>query len=407
MLVIWYDDNREETPFLKVFSLTHVERSVLAAQAAGVERVLVVTGDDQCESVASVLRVNPGIQADFEVLSALPNQLNAPEISILFGNQVCTAQGMTALVQPLENDEGARAVHNSAGMSGAFRLTASIFDRLHITSDSTPGDIASFLETEDITISSSGDGNYLAEMDGNHALAEAEALLIRSLVKDADGVISRNINRKISLFISKRLARTSVVPNQVTVIVFLVGICSGLFAFFMNSYYGFLIGAFCYYLSAILDGCDGELARLKYLGSPLGVWLDTVVDDLVGFSYILGLYARLALDSEGPWWTWIGAVTMLMYLITILPRYWVMANTGSGDYQKLAAKRKTNENGGFTRLAEGVRNVIFRTDFLPFYAFVTAAAGYVVVFAIPFSIGSVASAVDSVVTAVNVKRYQR
>ena len=101
----------------------------------------------------------------------------------------------------------------------------------------------------------------------------AEDLLMGSLVKDADGIISRNINRKISCFISRRLAGTSIHPNQVTAIVGLIGFAAFPFAM-QGTWQGFALGGLCYYVSAILDGVDGELSRLKHLGSPLGAWLE-------------------------------------------------------------------------------------------------------------------------------------
>ncbi|MGO9288523.1 MAG: CDP-alcohol phosphatidyltransferase family protein, partial [Polyangia bacterium] len=38
-------------------------------------------------------------------------------------------------------------------------------------------------------------------------------------------------------------------------------------------------GFFLAHLQSILDGCDGELARVRFQQSALGEWLDTVVDD--------------------------------------------------------------------------------------------------------------------------------
>jgi phosphatidylglycerophosphate synthase len=38
-------------------------------------------------------------------------------------------------------------------------------------------------------------------------------------------------------------------------------------------------GFFLAHLQSILDGCDGELARVRFQQSALGEWMDTVVDD--------------------------------------------------------------------------------------------------------------------------------
>ena len=35
------------------------------------------------------------------------------------------------------------------------------------------------------------------------------------------------------------------------------------------------------HMQSILDGCDGELARVRFQQSKLGAWLDTFVDDVL------------------------------------------------------------------------------------------------------------------------------
>ena len=46
----------------------------------------------------------------------------------------------------------------------------------------------------------------------------------------------------------------------------------------MEGYFFLLLGALLAQLSSILDGCDGEIARLKLLKSKFGRWLDQVLD---------------------------------------------------------------------------------------------------------------------------------
>jgi len=252
---------------------------------------------------------------------------------------------------------------------------------------------------KDLGPGEAGSGRGFAVRVTDHsAAALAERSLIASLHKAADGVISRNLNRKISTAITRRLAPFRIRPNHVTVVVFLVGILSGPFAL-LGTYLGFAAGGFCYWFSAVLDGCDGELSRLKFMATPLGAWLDTVIDDLVGLSYITGMYVGLSSTAVHPYWTWIGIWAVTFYLLTLLPRYYIMAfRSVSGDYQKLAAETRPSEARGLGRVMLLLRDVVFRTDFLPFAAMVTALAGVVPVFAVPFAAGTVASCVDSWVT---------
>ena len=148
------------------------------------------------------------------------------------------------------------------------------------------------------------DVSHQEESGATWQLLESEAdrvaagdLLMASLVKEADGVISRNINRRISCFISRRIADTSVHPNHVTALVGLIGFAAFPLAM-QGTWEGYALGSLCYYVSAILDGVDGELSRLKHLGSPLGAWLDTLTDDAVCVAWLLGLFWGLSGGGE-------------------------------------------------------------------------------------------------------------
>ena len=108
--------------------------------------------------------------------------------------------------------------------------------------------------------------------------AAAEAKLNRWLVKLTDGVFAR-MNRRISVPISRQLIKFPITPNMVSIFTLGVGIASGaLFA--VGSYWNVLAGAVLSVWAGILDGCDGEVARLKLLESDFGCWLETVCDYL-------------------------------------------------------------------------------------------------------------------------------
>ncbi len=134
----------------------------------------------------------------------------------------------------------------------------------------------------------------------------AERRLLKSLVKDTDGFMARHVERPISLAISRRLARTAITPNQMSLISIAVGICGG--PFFLSSRPLMqTIGALMFLAHSILDGCDGELARLKFQqsrwGGILDFWGDNVVHTVifgcmgVGWSLSAGSLWPLALGA--------------------------------------------------------------------------------------------------------------
>jgi 1L-myo-inositol 1-phosphate cytidylyltransferase / CDP-L-myo-inositol myo-inositolphosphotransferase len=134
----------------------------------------------------------------------------------------------------------------------------------------------------------------------------AEGRLLRSLVKDTDGFMARHVERPISLMISRRLAGTAITPNQMSLISIAVGICGS--PFFLSSRPLMqTIGALLFLAHSILDGCDGELARLKFQqsrwGGVLDFWGDNVVHTVifgcmgVGWSLSAGSLWPLALGA--------------------------------------------------------------------------------------------------------------
>ena len=83
-----------------------------------------------------------------------------------------------------------------------------------------------------------------------------------------------------------------------------------------------LIGAILSVFASILDGCDGEVARLKFQESPLGCWMDTVCDYLYYVFIFAGML--IGLLGRGPvyrvWGTLLLFGVVASLLITALQR---------------------------------------------------------------------------------------
>src|SRR5262249_50439557 len=125
-----------------------------------------------------------------------------------------------------------------------------------------------------------------ADDTGRFALSEpadtrpAEKWLLRSLIKQREGFMSRHFERKISLAITRRLVLTRITPDIITVVSVGLGLLGA--PFFLSSLPPYqLVGALLFLAHSILDGCDGELARLKFMQSPRGAILDFWGDNVV------------------------------------------------------------------------------------------------------------------------------
>src|SRR5258707_3408733 len=137
----------------------------------------------------------------------------------------------------------------------------------------------------------------------------AERRLLRGLVKDTDGFMARHFDRRISLQISRRLAPTSVTPSQITLLSTAVGLCGA--PFFLSAHWSWqTVGALLFLLHSIVDGCDGELARLKFQESRYGGILDVWGDNVVHVAIFACIAAGWALSAAATWPLWLGAAAV-------------------------------------------------------------------------------------------------
>jgi phosphatidylglycerophosphate synthase len=121
----------------------------------------------------------------------------------------------------------------------------------------------------------------------------AEQKLDQWLVKPTDGVFAR-MNRKVSIPISRQLIKFPITPNMVSLFTLGVGFLAGAF-FAFGGRGNMLIGAILSVFASILDGCDGEVARLRFQDSAFGCWLETVCDYL----YYVFIFAGMTIGLLG------------------------------------------------------------------------------------------------------------
>jgi phosphatidylglycerophosphate synthase len=146
-------------------------------------------------------------------------------------------------------------------------------------------------------------------------LVEAERRLRASIFKPTDGVLGR-FNRRMSMPISVGLITwTRLSANAMSLFLIVLGFYAG-WLFSLGTYIGGVLGAVVSLASSILDGCDGELARLQYKDSTFGCWLDTFGDYSYYLSIFTGLTIGLVAQTHLPGFWWIGAAVLVGSLIT-------------------------------------------------------------------------------------------
>ena len=169
----------------------------------------------------------------------------------------------TAIFEAIEE---AQNIHHDTTLSGAIRVLG---ERQH----------AKAVPTQ----------KFWIDVDDDQAFGKAERYLMNLLKgKIHDGPISRLLNRPVSIRCSKILVNFNFTPNQISIFSFLLSVfAAALFA--MGEYRYLAFGGIMAQLASIIDGCDGEVARLKYLSSNFGGWFDAVLDRYADAFLLFGL----------------------------------------------------------------------------------------------------------------------
>lgn len=170
---------------------------------------------------------------------------------------------------------------------------------------------------------------FWIDIDTPNDLKNAEKYLLSTLIKSNDGLVSQYINRKISTKISKLIVNTSISPTLMSVITFIIGCLSAMF-FFLGDYINLVIGGILAQISSILDGCDGEIARLKFLDSPKGGWIDSVLDRYVDGLIVFGM----------SWGFWVRTSVQLVWIFGILALMGCFLISYTADRYEAAFKQK-------------------------------------------------------------------
>jgi phosphatidylglycerophosphate synthase len=172
-----------------------------------------------------------------------------------------------------------------------------------------------------------------------HDVHSAERTLRRSIFKDTDGRIAQ-FNRRISLPISIALIRTPLTANQLSILLVAVGFYSG-WLFSLGHYWTGMLAACLSLVASILDGSDGEIARLKYQESALGCWIETVGDYSYYIAVFIGLTFGVVRQTGHPAYYWIGLIALGGTLLTFALLIYLRARITGGQPTRMHAVAKT------------------------------------------------------------------
>jgi len=217
----------------------------------------------------------------------------------------------------------------------------------------------------------------------------AERKLDGWLVKPTDGIFAR-ANRRISIPISRQIIPFQITPNMVSLFTLGVSFAAGVFLA-LGGYWNMLTGAMLSWFSSVLDGCDGEVARLKLQESAFGCWLETACDDLY-YLFILGGMTIGLVRSSGnrSYLVWGGLLVFgatMSFIMTGLQRHQLSSGRPERyllEWHKKADSRSSNPLLYLGRHTE----FIIRRCFLPYVILLFALFGLMNWFLIGATVGA-------------------
>jgi len=329
--------NRSSAAAYQLLGLSLLRRTIRAARRSGFGNIVVLAGAEEID------RLRPLIidEAAVTILPEVPTPPNGTVTARVPADLV----GERGWLEQLAAETAVRGTRRADG-TDVFLFNA----------DATPEQIAA-------ADTASADEPIVFELPPLRMADErdrkpAEQRLLKGLIKGSDGFVSRYFARPISISLSRRLAPLGVTPNQMTIVSGLIGLTAA--PFFLSSSPAMqVIGGLLFVTHSVLDGCDGELARLTFRESRLGGLLDFFSDNLVHVAIFAFMAIGWSLAESASWPLILGASAVLGTAGSAGAVYWLTLRkkTAAGPVYTSVSD---GPSGGLTR----VLDALSRRDFV-------------------------------------------
>lgn len=321
-IVLAANGEKAPTPLKKLLGMTLLERTLCTAAEAGIHEFYVVVGPYRDKIIPHIEEIQK--RRSFKIHVVTNNRWQEGDISsvlvcrrylenrffILRYDQVFESQSLIDLTNHWNPKIACRLLRNGAG---ATRIMLCDISFLHLVEEikkkrkrDLSEVIQSLEENRQIEFVDVGDKVFI-RLISRESFKRARQFLLSNITKPTyDGFISRHINRHVSVKLSALLASTPITPNLITMISFLLATISGIL-FALNHIMLTVLAGLIVQFASIIDGCDGELARLEFRCSPFGGFYDTVLDRYADIILIAGITFGFWIHTENPWF-WVGGL---------------------------------------------------------------------------------------------------
>ena len=355
----------------KILGFTPLERTVFSLAKAGVRRVCFV-----------------GAVPDGLATSPVARRLGGLSLGVLAADAAAAGDRVLVVAEgavfdprlPLEARDAAppdAAVVSVVGDDGAWAglgwVSATLLLRLE-GGEPFPALAASVPAA---TVATGGRYAVLSGAPGGPRAARRA--LLQSVRKDTDGFVARTFNRPLSQQLTRAFIALGLTPNQISVIGLLVGL-AGAAVTLRGNYWALLVGAALYQLASVLDGSDGEVAKLTGRASAFGSWVDTVCDEVASVAYFVALPVGLYRGTGNAIYLALGAFSLvaLGLLYVILIAYLRRTSSQGSMLQVLADVREASGRPGLRGAVSRLMlrlSFIVRRDFFSFMVLLVCLVG--------------------------------
>jgi phosphatidylglycerophosphate synthase len=394
-LLLYVLEDGKALAFERVAGLPIAERVLRSAFRASYERVIVLADPATADRLRAIAR---DVRGDVEfvttaawqaALAGYPAEMAA---TVIGGGTVVSPALLedAAALRPLPVPQQPRDVPAGDGwpVSGvlrvriedardAERLASELRDRIEARLPLPSGEDVSHQR-----------GRLVLHVRDREDLADAERTIRRASYKDTDNRLAR-WNRSVSLPISVALIRTPVTANQLSVALVAIGFYSA-WLFSLGQYWTGVLAGFLSLAASVLDGCDGEIARLKYQESALGCWIETFGD----YSYYVAIFVGLTIGgvrlTGWPAFYWLGAIALGGTLIAFAFLVFLRSRITAGRPEKLhtiARARFKAEPSWWSRIVWRLSFVATRSA-MPYGIFALSLVGLLPLVVVLAAIGS-------------------
>lgn len=318
-------------------------------------------------------QADPGEDRDLLVVHSLKEERPGQQPAIITADD-----GRT--IKAFGGDSGGRAVsfagvclcsdETLARLAGAFTKR----DSIHLDADVMK---EAFAPARTVAFDAGPD--FCETVASKGSVKRAERYLLGTARKPTDGFFSRNFNRYISTFLTRQLLKINVTPLEISVVVLFVGLMSGWLEG-RGGYRNAVLGAFLFELASIIDGCDGENARLTFRSSKLGGALDVAGDALIFVFFFMNLPIGLYRSTWNNLWLIVGGLCVLSMILFYVQFSIYAQRSGIGNNIVAVVKdiEKSASRPGFAGKLDWLASKIapiYRRDFFATWAFLIILFG--------------------------------